>query len=377
VQAGVTPDWPRPAPPSLLASRVVAVVAVALALALTLATGCAPADADAADAETLRVACGTLHSCDLSRDGRVRCWGDGARGQLGLGAFEGALTPQRVPGLEGVIDLAAGGDTTCAVTREGALFCWGYDDHGQAGDGGFAARATPHRVPGLPPVRRVSLGYAHACALDAGGAVYCWGFNGTGAILKDGPRSIATPTRVFAAVRAVDLVAGAVSTCAVDGDGVARCQGDASALPPGEVTEVRAVVLAAGWSCFARADALRCFGLVPGGTDARFPDEGASYGALRAYDTSGGGYDHACARDAVGTLWCWGKNDHGQLSGPMARGPLPVPVALPAPVSAVAVGFAHSCAVAGGRTHCWGEGTDGQLGTGEAIASLDPAEIPR
>jgi Zn-dependent protease with chaperone function len=375
VQAGVTPDWPRPAPPSLLASRVVAVVAVALALAVTFATGCALPDAPAESAETLRVACGTLHSCDLGRDGRVRCWGDGARGQLGLGAFEGALTPQRVPLLEGVVDVAAGGDTTCAVTREGALFCWGYDDHGQVGDGGLAARATPHRVEGLPPVRRVSLGYAHACALDVDGAVYCWGFNGTGAILKDGPRSIATPTRVFAEVRAVDLVAGAVSTCALDGDGTARCQGDASALPPGPLVGVRALVLAAEWSCFARDEGLRCFGLQPGSTRERLPDAGAVLGALDVAMTSGGGFDHACVVTTDGAVHCLGKNDAGQLSGPMARGPLPVPVALPGPVTSVAVGFTHSCAVVGGRTFCWGDDAAGQLGTGEGITSLDPMPV--
>jgi serine/threonine-protein kinase len=59
----------------------------------------------------------------------------------------------------------------------------------------------------------------------------------------------------------------------------------------------------------------------------------------------------------------------------MARSPLPVPIALPGPVTSVAVGFTHSCAVVGGRTFCWGDDAAGQLGTGEGITSLDPMPV--
>jgi hypothetical protein len=374
VHAGVTPDWPRPAPPSLTASRIVAFFTVGLAVCIAFATGCAPAETQATG-QTIAVACGAAHTCDLATVGTVRCWGDGARGQLGSGTFDSAPTPQRIPDLANVVDLAAGGDTTCAVTRAGELWCWGQNHHGQLGDGTLEARALPRRVEGLPPVRRVSLGYAHACALDVAGAAHCWGFNGTGTILPDGPRSIAAPTRVFADVTIASLVAGAVSTCAVDVRGTASCAGDAAALPPGPVEGVRGLVLTAEWSCFAQDEGLRCFGLQPGGSRERLPDAGAVLGALDVAWTSGGGFDHACVVTTNGAVHCLGKNDAGQLSGPMARGPLPVPVALPGAARGVAVGFAHTCAIVGAQTYCWGDDAAGQLGTGEGVTSLDPMPI--
>jgi len=376
VAADVTPDWPRPAPPPLAASRIVAFVCVALALALVTFAGCAPAEA-AQGARSVIVACGTAHGCDLASDGTVRCWGDGTRGQLGSGRFESSATPVPVPGLTEVTDLAAGGDTTCAVTRAGALWCWGQNHHGQLGDGTLADAATPRSVPGLPPVRRVSLGYAHTCALGVDGAAFCWGFNGTGAIAEDGARSIATPTRVFEGVDVASLVAGAVSTCVVDARGRATCAGDTATLPPGPREAVHALVLAAEWSCFAGDAGLRCFGLAPGGSRDTLPAEGALYAELDAAHASGSAFDHACVVTGDGRAHCLGKNEAGQLSGPMARGPEPVPVALPGPVTSVAVGFTHSCAVVGGRTFCWGDDTSGQLGTGDGVTSLDPMPIPR
>jgi Zn-dependent protease with chaperone function len=374
VHAGVTPDWPRPAPPSLTASRVVAFFTVGLAVCIAFATGCAPAEAGGTG-HAVAVACGTQHTCALDDAGTVRCWGDGARGQLGSGTFDSAPTPQRIPDLANVVDLAAGGDTTCAVTRSGDVWCWGANQHGQLGDGTLEAHAAPYRIEGLPPVRRVSLGYAHTCALDVAGAAHCWGFNGTGTILGDGPRSIASPTRIFPGIDIATLVAGAVSTCAVDTRGTATCAGDAAALPPGPVEGVRGLVLTAEWSCFARNEGLHCFGLQPGGTRERLPDAGAVLGALDVAKTSGGGFDHACVVTTNGAVHCLGKNDAGQLSGPMARGPLPVPVALPGAARGVAVGFAHSCAIEGGRAYCWGDDAAGQLGTGEGITSLDPMPV--
>jgi alpha-tubulin suppressor-like RCC1 family protein len=100
-------------------------------------------------------------------DGTVRCWGSDRYGELGMGrttegaqrcvAFENGgeggdpeqftcrSTPTPVPGLEGVVDLAAGEYHTCALSRGGAVHSWGFNRAGQLGDGTTTDRALPNR----------------------------------------------------------------------------------------------------------------------------------------------------------------------------------------------------------------------------------------
>ena len=376
VAAGAPPSWPRPAPPRAQRVRLVLVLTIAATAVVAGSSAAVGCQIDsAATPKAVAVACGTSHSCVLNDLHRVQCWGAGTRGQLGAGEVVASSLPREVPELGGVIALGAGGDTTCAVVRGGDVYCWGRNDHGQVGDGTSVDRSAPTRVLALPPAVAVSVGYAHVCALDRDARAWCWGFNGSGAITPGGARSVATPTLLPMETYGAQIVAGAFSTCVVDVDGRARCLGDAEALPSTPLEDVRAVVLDAGWSCFAQPSALSCFGLRPGGTRERFPAEGEVFGDFQASATSGGGTDHACAIDSAGSLRCFGKNDHGQLAGSMARGPEPVVVALPARVEAVAVGASHTCAVAGGDTWCWGANDAAQLGDGSGVTSLDPVRI--
>jgi alpha-tubulin suppressor-like RCC1 family protein len=79
--------------------------------------------------------------------------------------------------------------------------------------------------------------------------------------------------------------------------------------------------------------------------------------------SAGGG--HAClVRRADHSLWCWGRNDRGQI-GDGTRTPRaqPVRVAAIEEVAAVAAGDLHTCAITtGAAVFCWGAGDSGQLG---------------
>src|SRR5581483_3834219 len=80
------------------------------------------------------------------------------------------------------------------------------------------------------------------------------------------------------------------------------------------------------------------------------------------------GAAHTCAVDSVGNAFCWGRGDDGQLGdGGTADSAAPVAVIVPAgaPLTAIAAGAAHTCAVdSAGGVWCWGRGSDGQLGLG-------------
>ena len=76
----------------------------------------------------------------------------------------------------GVTTVAAGLYHTCAVTTDGGLKCWGRDRHGQLGDGNTTDSWVPVDVVGMASgATGVDIGYDHTCALAGNGRVKCWG----------------------------------------------------------------------------------------------------------------------------------------------------------------------------------------------------------
>lgn len=130
------------------------------------------------------ISAGARHTCGITTEGAVWCWGYGEEGYLGNGAYgEGAnsAVPVEVTDLtSGVSDIACGNYHSCAV-HEGVVKCWGYNGYGALGDGTYEDKYTPVPVVGLPlPAIAVSVGRLHSCALLDDGTVHCWGYNSEG-----------------------------------------------------------------------------------------------------------------------------------------------------------------------------------------------------
>ncbi len=130
---------------------------------------------------------GALHSCGVTTGGELRCWGEGALGQL------------QVPAGDTWVSVTAGDWHACATDQQGAVACWGWGDAGQttAPATAFSAVAATEEVScGVQADRRLACwgtgawdqstpppgayvavdgGAAHLCALTAGGFVACWG----------------------------------------------------------------------------------------------------------------------------------------------------------------------------------------------------------
>jgi cysteine-rich repeat protein len=160
----------------------------------------------------------------------------------------------------------------------------------------------------------------------------------------------------------VALALGSQTTCALSSTGLVKCWGnnDSGQLGLGNIESTKA------------PSKLSAIDLGTGRTAVAISVAGAN----------------ACALLDHGDVKCWGANLAGQLGtndsanrgdGPGEMGDALVPIPLGAGSKAIGVsaGGTHTCVVLdGGSVKCWGSGSYGQLGQGNAADVLSPKDLP-
>jgi alpha-tubulin suppressor-like RCC1 family protein len=170
------------------------------------------------------IAAGASHSVALTSTGTVLAWGQNTAGQLGQGSTSpsSSSTPGQVPGLTGVIAIAAHSDHTLAVKADGSVVAWGNNWNGQTGDGtNVNPRSSPVAMLGPSGVTRIAAGENFSLALKtsglATGTLWSTGYNNYGQLGDGTIDSRNTP--LSGASDVVALEAGDLQTLVITVDG--------------------------------------------------------------------------------------------------------------------------------------------------------------
>jgi alpha-tubulin suppressor-like RCC1 family protein len=321
----------------------------------------APDDPKYLDDATM-LASGAIHSCVITKDKRVACWGNSpyvlapALDDAGMSVTT-TLTPRFIPGLTGAVKIATGYSSACVVNDVGRVLCWGYNYSGALGNGDGDASVprmpAPVVLQNKQPITNavdVVMGFGHACALLQGGAVACWGETRAGQV---GPSPAAVNADGFVpyAVAAIgggvsELAAGATHTCAIRSNATLECWGTNASgqlgSPAVDASSAEPVVLS----------------LAPVG------------GAAAAHVFAGVG--SSCAVDVNGRVFCWGTNSQGQLGQLGVGSFLATPAVGPVldKVTHVGLGGRNACYVLEtGVATCLGSNNIGELGRGTSGSS--------
>ena len=265
-----------------------------------------------------RIGAGGPHTCALKTNGKIACFGHSTFNELGRpNAMDppctapifrdynantahqcvGTLVEVMFGALPKTIAVVSGEVHSCALT-DGKVSCWGSSTSGELGRPGTGATELNAQTVVTDPALLTPLagvtalasdGARHTCALRANGVV-CWGLNDVGQLGVD---PVVSPTRNHAGAP-VTGTAGALAigvaehvSCAVKSDATVVCWGaDLATLGDGGV----------------------------GASSVPLAIKGPlGVGVLGNVAAVAPGARHACALKKDGTVWCWGKNDRGQL----------------------------------------------------------------
>jgi alpha-tubulin suppressor-like RCC1 family protein len=318
-------------------------------------------------------------TCALLDNHDLYCWGSNAYGQLGNGTNDSDVHAQPIKVLGGIKQVAVSptaGHLCALKASDGSVSCWGSNGVGQAGQ--FAADdagartpgpdpvTTPAPVAGLSGVQSIALGDGTACAV-MGGGVQCWGDNSNGQAGTDpggntdqcgvpATSCILSPTTVSGLSNVSTVAVGADDSCALTAQGGITCWGvevegstmDALSTSPDGAFHAPTPLLAPfdhgvtqlamgaapgkDWGCATVGASLYCWGddafgqvgYQPGTVD-HVPDPSTGIVSMQSLGTTGGvtvpqagAFAVSATVCAIGvdlSLWCWGSDGQGEVSG--------------------------------------------------------------
>ncbi|MFT3766507.1 MAG: hypothetical protein QM820_13490 [Minicystis sp.] len=350
---------------------------------------------------------GDLAACALRTDGTLWCWGDGSLGQTAQPGAEGPLLmPAQVGTDTDWKTIASGLRFGCGLRADNRIYCWGNASRAALGIGFASDRSDPTLVGADTDWADVDVQLDDGCAIKTNGDLYCWGRNVLGT-LGDGTTITRTaPTQIGTGKTWKRIALGRTHTCGIatsngtdgvycwgaDGNGEqGNGTGTMAQLTPSSLSAVAGAptswtAIAAGFNhtcAVGDNGTLWCWGRNNGGqlgdnstTTRQAPVQVVLAGVTDWVDVAASA-DYTCGLRSTGALYCWGANGSGQLgTGDMTSVSVPTPIGA-GNWQAIAAGQTHTCAVAkGGKLFCWGVNTSGQIGQGNTASPvLMPTQV--
>ncbi|HSM71583.1 MAG TPA: hypothetical protein VK851_08575 [Anaerolineales bacterium] len=323
--------------------------------------------------ETHEIAAGIAHTCAITPQGGVQCWGNNDFGQLGDGTNIASNVRVNVIGLQGGSSIVAGGNHTCLLSGSD-VWCWGQNARGQLGDGTNIDRNVPVRV--LSNATDITAGLDYTCAVVDGGKVMCWGNNNQGQLADGTTTDHNTPTLATLVSDLSKVDAGGYETCGLSDAGLLRCSSNGSNHDLGGSPQ-------AGFDVAVNRFGFLITMLTQDGLPVEFRSNQFKVvsDAGPALDVDSG-LRHTCALLVDGTVSCWGGNYYGQLGrNNTVSDENPQAVVNLAGAWQLAVGKNHACVLitsdmpGADDIQCWGLNKDGQLGNGTNENSSVPVFV--
>lgn len=332
-------------------------------------------DADCTGIDIVQLAAGGEHTCALLDIGTVRCWGSNEFGQLGY-ANSNNIGDDEIPNSIGdvnvgakIVQITTGESHTCALTVEGKVRCWGKNDLGQLGygnlnnigDNEFPEQAGDLNLAGT--VTQISSKFNHTCAIFTTGDVRCWGddsgaqlgYNGSFNNVGDN-ETPASQNPVTLNGAALQISTGNLHTCAILNTENLRCWGNGSS----------------GRLGYGNSNSVG---------DNETPAQAGFVNVGKTSQRIATGDLHTCTITKDLNVTCWGFGLLGQLGygdiGEIVIGDDEVPatigsVPLGAEVTEITAGIKHTCVLTTtGTIRCWGDGANGRLGYGDEMTIGD------
>ena len=181
----------------------------------------------------VQLVAGKQHACAVGNDGTIKCWGANHAGQLGFGEDQSSGSgssnvPVTVYGIGKAVWVGVAESHTCAITADQNVSCWGQNSFGALGDNSEEIATTPVNTQPRLFAKQVDGGNTHTCAIVGEGEIRCWGANfgkfGNGA--TEGSRRPVPAARVEKKFKWID--SGESFNCAKTIDDLIYCWGQSN-----------------------------------------------------------------------------------------------------------------------------------------------------
>jgi alpha-tubulin suppressor-like RCC1 family protein len=306
---------------------------------------------------------GMNFTCGLRNGGLAYCWGDNSVGQLGDNTTTARNVPAPVSGGLSYKELSVGYFTACGIrTSDDKLECWGKNTEDQFGINSQTNSSIPLESASGDTFATVSVGYKHACGTTIAGDTQCWGYGDNGRLANGSLADESVPSTINGGQVFTSLSLGTNNhSCGFESDGTGYCWGKNDTGRIGNnggagVEYLSPVLIDTSW-------------MVGSTTFTQMSSSGS----------------HNCAISGDGKPYCWGYDNSGELgdSGGNLVKKYPVPVDTSTILGAItfsdiAVGNNHSCGLAtDNELFCWGRDDEGQIGDGgSAVSRSFPRKVP-